>query len=329
MSFPVRLHQAQAAGLHLPERGVAVFGATPDMDLSDLTDPIIVSRDARVHARWPHATTTAPAQTTAAVVLIAREKARARADLADAAASTQGSLVVDGQKTDGIEPVLKTFKSQGTIVGSVSKAHGKLFWCDALPDLSDWRAAPLEVDGLRSWPGVFSATKVDAGSQLLAQALPANLGTAVCDLGAGWGWLSAQIVSRCQSLHMVEADDWALECARHNVPQATAHWADVTQWISPQLFDAVVMNPPFHEGRRGVPDLGIAFIAKAAEILRPTGALYMVANRHLPYEAALSAHFDKVTEMNGDGRFKLFCAQKPTARRRSKTPARLRPRARG
>ena len=51
----------------------------------------------------------------------------------------------------------------------------------------------------------------------------------------------------------------------------------------------MIMNPPFHQGRAAEPDLGAAFIAAAARILKPHGRLMMVANRQLPYEAALDA----------------------------------------
>lgn len=315
MSFSQRLTLARAAGLELPETPLPVFGASPETDLSALPGAVVVSRDARVHDRFAGATETPPSEAEAAIVLLSREKARARADLAAAAALTRGVLVVDGQKTDGIEPMLKALKARAGVSAPVAKAHGKLFWCAAPPDLADWAAAPLEVDGLRSWPGVFSADRVDPGSALLARALPPLDGLAVCDLGAGWGWLSAQIARRMGgrpgALHMVEADGWALDCARANVPGAVAHWADVKTWTAPRRFDAVAMNPPFHEGRKNAPDLGRAFIARAADILAPSGRLFMVANRHLPYEAALAERFGEVSEIGGDARFKLFQAARP------------------
>jgi 16S rRNA (guanine1207-N2)-methyltransferase len=317
MPFSQRLTLARVAGLTLPDGPVPVFGVTPDTDLStlrDACDPLVVSRDARVHDRFPGAVETPPQSAPAAIVLLSRERARARAELAEAAALSTGPVVVDGQKADGIAPMLKALGARTEVSAPISKAHGKLFWCETAPDLSDWRAAPHEVDGLRSWPGVFSADRVDAGSALLARALPARIGAAACDLGAGWGWLSAQIAGRADDVHMVETDGWALDCARHNVPGAVAHWADVTTWQHPRLFDAVVMNPPFHEGRKGAPDLGRAFIAKAAEILAPSGHLFMVANRHLPYEAELAARFGTVEEVGGDGRYKLFHARKPQRR---------------
>jgi 16S rRNA (guanine1207-N2)-methyltransferase len=62
-----------------------------------------------------------------------------------------------------------------------------------------------------------------------------------------------------------------------------------------QRYDVIVTNPPFHaSGRADRPDIGRAFIAAAAAALVPAGRLWLVANRHLPYEAELARHFSQV-----------------------------------
>jgi 16S rRNA (guanine1207-N2)-methyltransferase len=155
---------------------------------------------------------------------------------------------------------------------------------------------------------------------LLADALPAKLGSYVADLGAGWGFLSAHILTRdsVREAHLIEANHIALECARRNVtdPRARFHWQDATTWQAPLRFDCVVMNPPFHTGRAPDPSLGQAFVASAARILAPQGQLWMVANRHLPYETTLSTYFAKTVEVAGDARFKLLHAQRPLRSRK-------------
>ena len=111
-------------------------------------------------------------------------------------------------------------------------------------------------------------------------------------------------------LHLVEADHAALDCARRNVtdPRARFHWADATTFRLPEPVNGVVMNPPFHEGRAADPHLGARFIRAAAGLLTGAGRLWMVANRHLPYEAALSELFADVQEIGGDNRFKVITA---------------------
>jgi 16S rRNA (guanine1207-N2)-methyltransferase len=134
----------------------------------------------------------------------------------------------------------------------------------------------------------------------------------IADLGAGWGWLSREILRRpaVKSLHLVEADHAALDCARQNVSDARAafHWADATRWAPETPLDAVVTNPPFHVGRRADPALGRAFLEAGARMLAPHGQLWLVANRHLPYETTLDALFRDVTEIGGDSRFKILQA---------------------
>lgn len=256
----------------------------------------------------------------AAVVFLPRSRAAARASVAEAARRVVagGPVWIDGQKTDGIDPMLKDLRARSAVSAPIAKAHGKIFRFDAAATFDDWRSGDLHpAPGFVTRAGVFSAEKVDAGSVLLAAALPERMPARVADLGAGWGWLAAQILARqgVTEVHLVEADHAALACARRNIadPRARFHWADATRLRPAAPFDAVVMNPPFHAGRAADPVLGGEFIAAAAGMLAPAGRLWMVANRHLPYEAALSRHFREVAGIGGDGSFKLFTAAHPIA----------------
>ena len=328
-----RLHLALGeGGLVLPASGrIGVFHPRPEHDLTplgrdrvDVVQPFFPAyrhfEAAGYHARPDLARTADQAGSSglfaASVVFLPRAKALARSLLSDAAKSTSGAVIVDGAKTDGIDSVLKEMRKRTAIGGVISKAHGKLFWFDASDaELSDWQTDTTLADGFRTAPGVFSADGVDPASRLLADALPEKIGAAVGDLGAGWGYLSARLLERegIKTLHLVEADHAALSCARANIsdPRAQVHWADALDWAAPERLDAVVMNPPFHTGRRAEPDLGRGFIAAAARALAPSGRLWMVANRHLPYETHLQTHFAESGEFGGDGRFKLLRAARP------------------
>ena len=82
----------------------------------------------------------------------------------------------------------------------------------------------------------------------------------------------------------------------------------------PPGYDVIVSNPPFHaHGREGRPDIGRAFIAAAAAALKPGGALWLVANRHLPYEDVLDARFGEVSEVASSGAFKVIHAVRARA----------------
>lgn len=251
-----------------------------------------------------------------ALVFLPRAKAQAHAMIHAAAARLKpgGALWIDGQKSDGVDSLLKALRKHAPIAEQHSKAHGKIFRIDPpagdwLPP--DWAAAPQQVqDGFVTLPGVFSADGVDPGSALLAAHLPPRLPTRMVDLGAGWGWLAAQVLQRdgVEQLHLVEADHAALDCARRNLadPRVSFHWADARDFSLPEPVNGIIMNPPFHDGRTADPGLGAAFIATAARLLTGAGRLWMVANRHLPYESALAGHFRQVTEIGGDPRFKVI-----------------------
>jgi len=90
-----------------------------------------------------------------------------------------------------------------------------------------------------------------------------------------------------------------------------ARWAsDLGEWAD-QSLDVIVCNPPFHAlGRGDRPDIGRAFIAAAANALKPGGRLWLVANRHLPYEHALGEGFPQVETLAQNGGFKIVEATK-------------------
>jgi 16S rRNA (guanine1207-N2)-methyltransferase len=253
----------------------------------------------------------------AAIVCLPRSREAARALIAQAASEVEagGQVVIDGQKTDGIDTALKDLRGRVDLSETLSKAHGKLASFPAGPDLTDWRARPHLIDGFQTWPGIFSADGPDRGSELLAAALPAKLGGKVADLGAGWGYLAAEILKRpgVRRLDLVEAEADALDCAKANVtdPRARFHWADATSWRPETLLDAVVMNPPFHTGRAADPALGAAFVRAARRMLAPDGGLWLVANRHLPYDVVLSECFLEIKDAAGDNSFRVIHATKP------------------
>ena len=249
-----------------------------------------------------------------AYIALPRAKAAARSHIA-AAAACADLIIVDGQKTDGVDAIVKNVRQRGELVGSVSKAHGKIFWARGV-DAADWAASDQLVDG--RWhvsAGVFSADGVDPGSALLADALPSDLIGRVADLGAGWGFLAGRALERCHDIvqiSLVEAQKSALSCARKNLPddRAAFHWADATAWDAAEPLDAVIMNPPFHSGRARDDDLGRAFITTAARNLRSGGWLWMVANRHLPYEPWIAERLGAVEEIGGNRTYKLLKARK-------------------
>jgi len=309
-----------------------VLRARGEADFSDLGAVQAVQGfypdHARLTARGIDAVVAAEGQYGAALVQIVKSKPETLSLVAEAMARvTPGGVVaVDGQKTEGIESVLKAVRKLLPVDGVLSKSHGKLFWLtrpDTVPqEIADWAAAPMLVaDRWITAPGMFSPGGPDAGSELLAALVPELKGD-VADLGAGWGYLAASVLEEQEGidrLDLIEAEWSALEAARRNVtdPRARLIWDDATTHTPDRRYDAILSNPPFHTDRAADPGLGQAFIAAAARMLKPSGQFFMVANRHLPYEATLKAHFGTGKMLAEIGGYKLYQAGKPKTARRT------------
>jgi 16S rRNA (guanine1207-N2)-methyltransferase len=302
---------------------VALFGAPAGMPLGSLDAKRceVIQPVQPDHDRW--AERGLPVRTdidgpyAATIITLPRSRALAQDRIARAESATPGGLVViDGAKTDGVEAIVKALRGRVALQGPVSKAHGKVAWFEAGAALEDWIAPDhhRNPEGDIVAAGVFSADGADPGSRMLADALPERIAGRVADFGAGWGWLAREILKRDpDELHLVEADARALSCARKNLsdPRVRFHWADATGWTAGAPLDAVVMNPPFHAGREADPAIGRGFIAAAARLLGGRGQLWLVANRHLPYEQALKEAFRETGEVTGDTRFKILYAARP------------------
>jgi 16S rRNA (guanine1207-N2)-methyltransferase len=62
-------------------------------------------------------------------------------------------------------------------------------------------------------------------------------------------------------------------------------------------------------------DLGAGWGYLSARLLAPQGQLHLVANRHLPYEAALDAAFGEVVTRAEARGYKVLSARRPRAAR--------------
>lgn len=315
-----RLLSALEGGLVLPPGDILVLRPPAALDLF-----VLPSERLRIHHTfrpdrdaWAGAGLRVVEATEAAgvaLVCVPRSKALAR-DLIARAATLAPLVLVDGQRTDGVDALWREVRERREAVEGLAQGHGRLFWFAGGAGFEDW-SLPGPVrgeDGLWSQPGVFSAGGVDRGSLLLAEALPGKLPGRMADLGAGVGVLSLAVLAReaVASLDLIEAERLALDCARLNVsdPRARFLWEDATVGARGP-YDGVVVNPPFHQGRSADPKLGQAMLGAAAKALTPQGQLWVVANRHLPYEATLATLFRQVEEIGGDGGFKLLHASQP------------------
>lgn len=333
MSIAKALHYPFAAGmLPLPARGfilnvqadpelpsalhafTCVTGFKPAHDT--LTSAGFTVVQALPDGDWP-----------AGLCLMTKHKAESLASIAQAWAALPvgGLLVCSGDNDTGVTSLMKAVKDTFGDIESLSKYHARVFWLrkGTGPEptiLADWRAGaavrPVPATGFTAGPGMHGWNKIDIGSRLLAAQFPGAIRGRVADLGAGWGYLSAELLraapGRITGLDLYEADAASLAAAAVNVaPLAGAtvlkyHWSDVTAGLPRGRFDWVITNPPFHAGKATDVTLGSQFITRAAEALGTGGTMLLVANKHLPYEAVIEKHFkSRRTVAEADG-FKVI-----------------------
>ncbi|MFC0679717.1 class I SAM-dependent methyltransferase [Lysobacter korlensis] len=308
------LRASHGVALHRRPGLVCEQGFRPDADTLEAAGFAVTGHD--------------PARRYAIVlVLPPRQRDEARALFANAIARTApgGRVIACVANNAGARSAESDLAAVAGPVSHLGKHKCRVFWTAPLDGPADaalaqaWAEldAPRTIEDGRfvSRPGVFAWARIDAASRLLAAHLPVGLAGDAADLGAGFGYLSAELLERCPgigTLDVIEAEARALELARLNLERYATraelrfHWLDATRGL-PGRYDVIVSNPPFHaQGRADRPDLGRRFIEVAAESLQPRGRLWLVANRHLPYESALASGFAQVRTVAQEGGFKVI-----------------------
>ncbi len=260
-----------------------------------------------------------------ALVLCGKHKGENENRVADALGRVKpgGMIVIAGGKEDGIQPLRNTLLKLSVPLDYTPKYHGVAIWFARPQDpgaaIEALKKMLVAVEGrFQAAPGMFSHDRIDPGSELVAERLPAVFDGNAADFGAGWGYLTVRLAEkapRVNRIDLFEADYRALEFAKANVARncpglnVRFFWQDLAAEPPKEKYDLVIMNPPFHEAQAADPELGKAMIRTAASSLRNGGRLMLVANRGLPYEPTLKAEFRESGENCRNARFKVLWAR--------------------
>lgn len=265
----------------------------------------------------PHARDLPAASFSQVIVHLQKSRAATFEDLAEAwrILSPGGQLLFTGTNSLGIVSAVKRLASQLDQTGIIvcNRARGRVvrFKRDggAGPETettASFDAHLHALDGtlhefsIDTRPGVFSAKKLDAGSEMLLDGLARFVGykppKRILDLACGTGVLgiAAAILYPEAEVLLADADARAVECARANVDRlgladrVRVEWWDAREQPLDTRFELAVMNPPFHHHGPEV-DLGpaLALFESLWGWLGRNGRALLVANRTLPYEEPL------------------------------------------
>ncbi len=164
--------------------------------------------------------------------------------------------------------------------------------------------------------GVFSKGDIDYGSRVLIEAMIIPEGSAVLDVGCGYGpiGISAALLAPEGHVTMLDINSRAVELARENALQngirnVTVMESDVLSALEGQQFDVVLTNPPIRAGKAIVHQI----FEEAYEHLKVGGTLWVVIQKKqgAPSAAAkLESMFPIVEEVGKDKGYRIMRAKK-------------------
>jgi len=219
------------------------------------------------------------------------------------------SIVIAAGMTKRVhQSTISAFESIiGPTTSSLARKRARLLFSQVDPDLvppanpwpKTWNYAGLR---LTNHAGVFSAERIDPGTELLITSLSDEMATGdvVVDLGCGNGVLGQAWAKRQPNAMVTFTDESyrALRSAEHswedNFGDRPATFVAVDRLVNAvarDSVDVVLNNPPFHADRSRSDVIAWDMFIDSFAVLRPGGELLVVGNRHLGYHAKLKKIF--------------------------------------
>lgn len=237
---------------------------------------------------------------------------------------TPGTPAILGARSKDVQKSTVTAVDQafGPAASTLARHRARLIRAEARGSGTPAEPQRWSVEGARvvALPGVFSEKCLDRGSELL---LKADIGGGhVIDLGCGSGVLGLVIAKRQRNARVLFVDSSHAAVRSAQLGWEASDLGDRARFVAGDSLadqpdasaDTILCNPPFHEGRAVHRGIAARMFADAARVLRPTGALFIVGNRHLEYHLGLKRSFGTVLQVGGDKRFVVMRATQPLDR---------------
>ncbi|WNC69288.1 methyltransferase [Thalassotalea nanhaiensis] len=149
-----------------------------------------------------------------------------------------------------------------------------------------------------SLPGVFSSGELDNGTRLLLEKLPKKISGKVLDFGCGAGIIGSFVKKSCPNADIEMLDVNALAVASTNKTLALNNLSGkvyASDGLSNVVgkYNAVLSNPPFHQGIKTNYHATEQFLKSIKKHLLKNGTLTIVANNFLKYAPIIKAEISQ------------------------------------
>jgi len=180
---------------------------------------------------------------------------------------------------------------------------------------------------LTNHANVFCRDRLDIGARVfishthqLTQQMSDSLsnGARIIDLACGNGVLGIHVQRQQPGAQLTFIDEsyMAVDSARmnhqtlcgENSPSGIFDVANGLENCENNSADLILCNPPFHAQHAVAQDSAHEFIQQAARVLAPHGALWLVANNHLPYKRVMNRHFKQCATVANTSGFIVYSA---------------------
>lgn len=270
-----------------------------------------------------------PVQKTFATVIVYFPKAKSLAPylfhLAAMHLEQGGQLIVIGDNKGGVKSIAKLLPNYFTSPMKRDNARHSLLYSAELVSaapaikLQDWCSSYQLVTAnyqltICNLVGVFSEKHLDLGTQLLLEHLPALTGR-VLDFGCGAGVIAASLLKlqpklqlECVDINAMALASCELTLAANNMTAKVFASDGLAQ--TQGHYNAIISNPPFHDGLNSTTDIALNFVADSHKQLVKGGYWQIVSNRHLPYGDKIADTFGSVTVIAENNKYKVYQQQK-------------------
>ncbi|MCW8888807.1 MAG: methyltransferase [Gammaproteobacteria bacterium] len=160
---------------------------------------------------------------------------------------------------------------------------------------------------------VFSRESLDIGTRLFLKHIPTSaLAKDIVDLGCGNGVVGLIASERNPeaTIHFIDESHMAIASARDNFNRAfgmqrpaTYEIEDGLTKMSDNSVDLILCNPPFHQQSAVGTHLAQQMFNDSKRVLRDSGELWVIGNRHLGYHKSLKQLFGNVTLIDSNKKF--------------------------